>query len=144
MHRLLLLCLLTPLLAAPAPSADAAEPRPATDKSLLQVAFGVLQKHKTNAGGEQYVLVDNDGQVRYSISPGGDLPLEANVGKPVQIVGSFDSQQASEEKPLLVAQAIEPKIAPPAQFADLQTLTSADQDSLPPLTPIAATRKLSS
>jgi hypothetical protein len=127
---------LTPLLAAPAPSADAVEPRAATDQSLLQVAFGVLQKHKTGAGGEQYVLVDNDGQVRYSISPGSDLPLEANVGKPVQIVGSFDSPQASQEKPLLVARAIEPKIAPPAQFADLQSLTSADQDSLPPLTPI--------
>lgn len=102
---------------------------------MLQVAFGVLQKHKTSAGDDQYVLCDKDGQVRYSISPGGKLPLEANVGKPVQVVGKFDSPQASE-KPLLVAQTIEPKIAPPTQFADLQTVASEKQNSLPPLTPI--------
>ena len=135
MHRLLLLSLLTPLLAAAPPSIDAAEPEAAAGKTLLQVAFGVLQKHKTSAGDDQYVLCDNDGQVRYSISPGSDLPLEANVGKPVQVVGRFDSPQTSE-KPLLVAQTIEPKIAPPAQFADLQTVAGEDQNSLPPLTPI--------
>ncbi len=136
MHRLLLLSLLTPLLAASAPCADAAEPRADTGPALLRVAFGVLQKHKTRAGDDQYVLCDNDGQVRYAISSGSNLPLEANVGKPVQIVGKFDSQQASEEKPLLVAQTIEPKIAPPTQFADLQSTAGEDQGSLPPLTPI--------
>jgi hypothetical protein len=114
---------------------DAAEPEAAAGKTLLQVAFGVLQKHKTSAGDDQYVLCDKDGQVRYSISPGKDLPLEANVGKPVQVVGRFDSPPTSE-KPLLVAQTIEPKIAPPAQFADLQTVAGEDQNSLPPLTPI--------
>jgi len=137
MHRLLILALLTLLLAALPPSARAAESPEATGPALLRVAFGILQKHKTSGGDEQYVLVDNDGQIRYSISSGssgGDLPLEANVGKPVQVVGKFEAEDS--DKPLLVAQSIAPKIAPPAQFADLQTAASQDQDSLPPLTPL--------
>ncbi len=107
---------------------------------MLRVAFGVLQKHKTSAGDDQYVLVNKDGQIRYSIDADKDLPLEANLGKPVQVVGKFDSQ-ASPDKPLLVAQRIEPKTAPPAQFAAPQTANpqagaGQDPQSLPPLTPI--------
>ena len=114
MQRLLILCLLMRLLAAPAPSARAADRAAEPDKAVLRVAFGVLQKHKTSAGDDQYVLVDKDGQIRYSIDAGHskNLPLEANLGKSVQVVGKYDSPPSSD-KPLLVAQAIEPNTAPP-------------------------------
>lgn len=134
MLRLHYFCLLIPLLATP-PSAGAEAPPAVSDTALLRVAFGVLQKHKTDSGGDRYVLVDGDGQVRYSVSPSDGVPLEENVGKSVQIVGQFDGEPDSEQ-PLLLAQRIEAKIAPPAQFADLQSVASDDQDSLPPLTPI--------
>ncbi len=139
MHRLrlLLLGILVAWLAALPPSVPAAESGTATGPALLRVAFGILQKHKTRGGDEQYVLVDNDGRVRYSITPGGELPLESNVGKPVQVVGKFEAENS--EKPLLVAQSIEPKIAPPTQFADLQTAAGQDQETLPPLTPLPST-----
>lgn len=135
MQQRLILCLLMLLLAAPALSAEVADRPAESDAAVLRVAFGVLQKHKTSGGGDQYVLVDKDGQVRYSINDDKKLPLEANIGKPVQVVGKFDSQTSSD-KPLLVAQAIEPKIAPPAQFAASQAAANQDSQSLPPLTPI--------
>jgi hypothetical protein len=143
MLRLLNFCLLVPLLAALPPPAGATDQPAASDTALLRVAFGVLQKHKTNTGDDRYVLVDADGQVRYSISPSGDVPLDANVGKSVQIVGEFDSQPSSEQ-PLLVAQAIEPKTAPPPQFAELRIVASDDQGSLPPLMPIPSPESSSS
>jgi len=115
------------MLAALPPPADAADQPAAPDTALLRVAFGVLQKHKTDSGADQYVLVDSEGKVHYAIPPSDGVPLEANVGKSVQIVGALNSHPTSEQ-PLLVAQTIEPKIAPPAQFADPQ--------SLPPLMPI--------
>ncbi len=102
---------------------------------MLRVAFGVLQKHRTGAGDDQYVLVDKDGQIRYSIDADESLPLAANVGKPVQVVGKLDAQ-ASSDKPLLVAQQIERKAAPPAQFVDRASVAGEDAQSLPPLKPI--------
>lgn len=135
MLRLHYFCVLIPLLAAPPSLLGAESPPAVSDTALLRVAFGVLQKHKTDSGSERYVLVDGEGQVRYSVSPSQGVPLEENVGKSVQIVGQFDTEPASEQ-PLLVAQRIEPKIAPPAQFVELQSVVADNQDSLPPLTPI--------
>jgi len=135
MLRLLNICVLVLLLAALPAIAGAADQPPAPDTALLRVAFGVLQKHKTDSGADQYVLVDSEGKVRYSIPPSDGVPLEANVGKSVQVVGELDSQPSSDQ-PLLVAQTIEPKIAPPAQFADPQSAIRTDPGSLPPLMPI--------
>lgn len=137
MQRFLILCLLMLLLAAPAASVPASEGPADPDTAVLRVAFGVLQKHKTSAGEDQYVLVDKDGQIRYSIDAGHskNLPLEANLGKSVQVVGKYDSPPSSD-KPLLLAQAIEPNTAPPGRFDDRQTADSQDSQSLPPLTPI--------
>ncbi len=104
MQRILVICLLMRLLAASSPSARAAEGSAGPDKAALRVAFGVLQKHKTSGGNDRYVLVDKDGKIRYSLAPDKELPLEANLGKPVQVVGKFDSQ-ASPDEPLLVAQS---------------------------------------
>ncbi len=122
-----------PLLAAlslPVRAADQAAP----DVALLRVAFGTLQKHKT-AAGERYVLVDAAGQVSYGIAPSDGIELDANVGQAVQVVGKLESEGGSPQ-PLLLAQAIQPKIAPPAQFVSPQSAVQADQDGLPPLTPL--------
>jgi len=135
MQRFLTFCLLMLLLAAPSPSAEAADRPAESPKAVLRVAFGVLQKHKTSEGDDQYVLVDKDGQIRYSIDTDKDLPLEANLGKPVQVVGEFDAE-AESDKPLLVAQRIEPKTAPPPQVAGVRIAASQDSQTLPPLTPI--------
>jgi len=145
MQRLLILCLLMLLLAAPAPSAGAADGPAEPDKAVLRVAFGVLQKHKTSEGDDRYVLVDKDGQIRYSIDADAskNLPWEANLGKAVQVVGRSDSPPTSD-KPVLVAQAIEPKTAPPALYPDPPTAAGQDSQSLPPLTPIPSPESSSS